>query len=292
MKTTLRGTIAASVTPFAEDGSAVDEEAFPSLLEFYNRSGLDGVLAMGTTGEGMLLSLEERLNVIDLFVGSAPPSLAVVAHCGAQTTLDTVRLAAHAAEAGAAGVAVIGPPYFELDEEAIFRHFAAAGRACAPLPFFIYEFAARSGYAVPIQVVHRLIQDLPNLAGLKVSDTPWEKFEPYLIDGLAIFVGPETLISRGLVGGAIGAVSALASALPELTIEAVRSGSPEASAACGAARGELLRFPFHSALKRLLARRGVRIGDGVRGPLRRVSATESDELERVIDQLLSPLPTP
>jgi dihydrodipicolinate synthase/N-acetylneuraminate lyase len=289
LNTTLRGTIAASVTPFTDDGSAVDEEAVPSLLEFFDRSGLDGVLAMGTTGEGVLLSMEERLKVIDLFVADASPTLAVVAHCGAQTTPDTVRLAAHAAEAGAAGVAVIGPPYFELDGAAIYQHFLAAGRACAPLPFFVYEFAARSGYAVPLQVLERLRQDLPNLAGLKVSDTPWENFEPYLIDGLAIFVGPETLISRGLARGAVGAVSALATALPELTIEAVRSGTPEASAACGAARGELLRFPFHSALKRVLARRGVGIGDGVRGPLRRLSAPESAELDAVIDRVLGSL---
>ena len=73
-----------------------------------------------------------------------------MAHCGAQTTADTATLAAHAAEAGAVGVSVIAPPYFALDERALLEHLAAAARACAPLPFYIYAFTARSGYPVPL----------------------------------------------------------------------------------------------------------------------------------------------
>ena len=62
----------------------------------------------------------------------------------------------------------------------------------------------------------------PNLAGLKVSDTPWEAFEPYLSLGLDVFVGPEALIHRGIEGGAVGAVSALASPFPEPVAAVVR----------------------------------------------------------------------
>ena len=79
----------------------------------------------------------------------------MAAHCGAQTTADTVALAAHAAEAGADAVAVIGPPYFQLDERALLEHFTAAAAACAPLPFYVYEFERASGYAVPLPVLDR-----------------------------------------------------------------------------------------------------------------------------------------
>ncbi len=121
----------------------------------------------------------------------------VAVHCGAQSTADTVALAEHAAELGVAGVAVIAPPYFQLDDRALLDHFAAAAAACAPTPFYVYEFASTSGYAVPPHVVVELGDRAPNLAGLKVSDTPWESFEPYLIEGLDVFVGPESLIARG-----------------------------------------------------------------------------------------------
>jgi dihydrodipicolinate synthase/N-acetylneuraminate lyase len=76
----------------------------------------------------------------------------VIVHCGAQTTAETTALAAHAGEAGAAGVAVIAPPYFRFDEDELLEHFAAAAAACSPLPFYVYEFADRSGYAVGVAV--------------------------------------------------------------------------------------------------------------------------------------------
>src|SRR5204863_6673055 len=96
-------------------------------------AGLDGVLALGTTGEGIMLSPDERRRAAELFLSARPERFAVVVHCGAQTTADTERLAAHAAGAGADAVAVIGPPYFAFDPPALEEHFARAARACAPL---------------------------------------------------------------------------------------------------------------------------------------------------------------
>jgi dihydrodipicolinate synthase/N-acetylneuraminate lyase len=282
----IAGCLAAAVTPLTDGGDRLDEAAIQPLTDFMASAGLDGLLAMGTTGEGILLTVEERRRVTDLFVAAAGGRLKVVAHCGAQTTRDTVALAEHAAGAGADGVAVIGPPYFALDDAAILAHFEAAGRACAPLPFYVYEFAARSGYAVPLPVIHELRSRLPNLAGLKVSDAPWERLAPYLIEGLSIFVGAETLIQRGVRHGAVGAVSALAAALPELVIAAVRDARPDASERCGAARDALQGFPFHAALKRLLACRGVPMSGAVRAPLRGLSAAEEQAFGQTASELL------
>ncbi len=143
----LQGALAASVTPLRDGGQELDEEAFAPLLDRYAAAGLDGVLAFGTNGEGVLFSVEERKRGLRLFVEAAAGRLDVAAHCGAQTTADTVALAADAAAAGATAVAVIGPPYFPLDEAAQLAHFTAAAEACAPLPFYVYEFARTSGYA-------------------------------------------------------------------------------------------------------------------------------------------------
>jgi dihydrodipicolinate synthase/N-acetylneuraminate lyase len=272
----LRGAIAAAVTPLRDAGEALDEDAFAPYVEFLAASGLDGVLALGTTGEGFLLPVEQRMRAAQLFVEASQRRLAVAVHCGAQSTWETLELAADAAEAGANAVAVIAPPYFALDEDELFNHFAAAARACEPVPFYVYEFAARSGYAVPVGVIERLRERAPNLAGMKVSDTPWDRFEPYLLEGLDVFVGPEALIPQGLAAGATGAVSALASAFPELVVAAVRDPS---SADLGPVRQAVQRFPFQSALKTVLARRGVPIGPDVRRPLRTLTEEETDKLE-------------
>jgi dihydrodipicolinate synthase/N-acetylneuraminate lyase len=281
----LRGAFAASVTPLRDEGSAVDEDAIGPLVDFLVAGGVDGTLALGTTGEGILLSPDERRRAAERFLEAAAGRIPVIVHAGAQTTAETVALAAHAADAGAAAVAVIGPPYFALDEHALLEHFAAAAAACAPVPFFLYEFAARSGYAVPPEVIGRLRERAPNLAGLKVSDAPWERFEPYLIEGLDIFVGPETLIHRGLEQGAVGAVSGLAAAFPETVARLVEQPSAEGAAEVGRLREAVQRFPFHAALKTVLGLRGVIVNQDVRAPLRTLDHDERRELGVLVQEL-------
>jgi dihydrodipicolinate synthase/N-acetylneuraminate lyase len=222
--TRLRGVFAAAVTPLIDGGTRLDEPGVARVADFLAEGGADGAPVCGTAGEGMLLTVAERLS--------------------------------------------------------------AAARACDPLPFTIYAFTARSGYPIPLSVIERLGERAPNLAGLKVSEVPWERFEPYLIDGLDIFVGPEALIQRGLAGGAIGAISALASAFPELVAAAVHTGTPEATARAAEARAAVERFPMPAALKTVCALRGVPISGHVRAPLRALDSHERAELEQVVRGLL------
>ena len=285
----LRGAIAAAVTPLTDGGAAIDEPAVGPYLDFLVRGGLDGVLAFGTNGEAVLFSVPERRRGLELVLEAAAGRLLVAAHCGAQTTADTVALAEHAAASGADAVAVIGPPYFKLDADAQRRHLEAAARACAPLPFYVYEFAATAGYAFDVDMLLRLRESAPNLTGLKVSDQPWEAFERYLLEGLDVFAGPEALIHRAREAGALGAVSALASVFPERVAEVVRSPTAKGAAALGELRARIEAFPRHAATKRLIGARGVPVGPSVRPPLRDL---EPDEVALLLASLGPELAAP
>jgi dihydrodipicolinate synthase/N-acetylneuraminate lyase len=276
----LRGAIAAAVTPL-RDG-AFDGAAVASYLDFLAGHGLDGVLVLGTTGEGVLFSPDERREIAAAFVEAGRGRLQVAVHCGAQTTRDTSALAEHAAAAGADAVAVIAPPYFPLDEDELLAHFEAAARACAPLPFYLYEFEARSGYAIPLSVIDRLRERAPNLAGMKVSDSPWERVEPYLLEGLDVFVGAEALLEQALAAGAAGAVSGLAASFPDAVVPLVSQPTAEAGERATSLRSTLQRFPFHAASKAVLGFRGVPVGPEVRAPLRGLTETERAEVERIV----------
>src|SRR5207247_9420349 len=127
----LGGARAAGLGPRGGGGAALDEAALGAYVAFLAASGLDGLRGLGTTGEGILLTVAERRRVAERYLEGPLP---VIVHAGAQTTGETVALAAHAAASGAAGVAVIGPPYFQLDEAALLAPLAEAARACAPLP--------------------------------------------------------------------------------------------------------------------------------------------------------------
>jgi dihydrodipicolinate synthase/N-acetylneuraminate lyase len=261
----LEGSLAAAVTPLRGGGAALDEDAFAPYVDFLVDGGLDGILALGTTGEGILFSAEERKRAAELFVAAGAGRFQVAVHCGAQTTAETVELSRHAVQVGADAVAVIGPPYFAFDEEALYRHFAAAAEAARPLPFYLYEFKARAGYSIPLPVIERLRD---RVAGLKVSNQPWEAVEPYLIEGLDVFIGAETLAEQGLARGATGTVSGLAAAFPE-------GGAGK--------RAVLEGFPFHAALKVVLGWRGLPVREDVRPPLRTLSVDERRELLRWLE---------
>lgn len=285
----ISGTLAAAVTPLRDGGERLDEDAFGPLLEFYGSSGLEGLLVLGTTGEGILLGHAERRRAAELAVAGAG-ALRVIVHCGAQSTAETTALASHAAEAGADGVAVIAPPYFAYDGGELLEHFAAAALACAPLPFYLYEYADRSGYAVPPEVVEAVRERVPNVAGMKVSDTPFERVEPYLATGLDVFIGAEGLIRQGLQKGAVGAVSGVAAAFPEAVSALVRSPTAERAALVQSLRRALSEQPFQASVKAALGFRGLPVGADVRAPLRPLADGAAQWLRAELERMLGSQP--
>jgi len=276
----LRGALAAAVTPL-RDGR-LDADAVGPYVDFLARHGLDGLLALGTTGEGVMFPPAHRMEIARAFVEAGAGRLQVAVHCGAQTTHDTVALAEHAAADGADAVAVIAPPYYRLDAEELLAHFEAAAAACAPVPFYLYEFEARSGYAIPVPVIERLRARAPNLVGMKVSDSPWDFLEPYLGIGLDVFVGAESLLEPGLAAGAVGAVSGLAASFPDAVVPIVRSPGHEPAERATALRAALQKFPFHAASKTALGLRGVPVSPEVSAPLRSLTEPEHAEVERIV----------
>lgn len=283
--TRITGTLAAAATPLRDGGQRLDEEAVAPLLDFYAGGGLEGVLVLGTTGEGILLRAGERRRLADLAVAARGP-LQVVVHTGAQSTAETVELSAHAAEVGADGVAVIAPPYFALAPGELLEHFAAAAAACAPLPFYVYEYADRSGYTVPVELVQELRSRAANLAGMKVSDAPFERVKPYLTPGLDVFIGFEGVIPQGLEHGAVGAVSGVAAAFPEAVSALVRDPTPERAALADALRVALSAHPFQASVKAALALRGVPVQHDVRAPLHPLRAGAVGELRTALEPLV------
>ena len=272
----LHGAIAASVTPLTAGGRALDLAAVGTLVDFLHRGGVDGALVAGTTGEGVLLTIEERRHLAEAFVDARRSGFRIAIHAGAQTTADTIALSAHAQRAGADAVAVIAPPYFPLDDEELVRHFVSAASAADPLPFYVYEFAGRSGYAIPPEVVTRVKAAAPNVVGMKVSDSPFEAVEPYLDLDLDVFIGNEPLALAGLERGAVGCVSGLGAAFPEIAAALVHEQSPEAHDQVCMLRDRLAGIPFHAALKEVLSARGVLTTVDVRPPLRGLTDVERD----------------
>lgn len=282
-----RPLIPAVVTPLSQDGSAPDLDAIGSYGAFLESHGADGAFVCGTTGEGILLGLDERRAVARAYREALGGALVV--HAGAQTTADTVALARDAVEIGADAVAVIPPPYFPLDDDALTAHFVAAARAAAPLPFYCYAFAPKSGYPLPVEVIRRIGASVDNLAGLKVSESPFERVEPYLELGLPVLIGNEPLLPAGIARGAIGTVSGMASAFPDVVRAALDAADEAAGARLLSLRTAMeASGQFIAAAKHVLGMRGVPVNGGMRAPLRPLTAGEAAELEAAVAGFLEP----
>jgi dihydrodipicolinate synthase/N-acetylneuraminate lyase len=275
--------IVAAATPLTDGGTTLDEDAIGPMVAFLEGQGADGVFCCGTTGEGMLLSVDERRQAAVAFRAVVRGKLLV--HAGAQTTADTTALAAHAASIGADGVAVIPPPYFPLDPEALTEHLVAAAAACAPLPFFIYVFTRRSGYPLPTEVIRRVGGRTDNLVGLKVSESPFGDVAPYLELGLPVLVGSEPLIVQALAAGAVGTVSGLAAAFPDVVREVLDAPSPIGSSRLDALRGAMEAQPFIASVKHVLGRRGVPVRPDVRPPLRPLTGEQIARVDVALAEL-------
>jgi dihydrodipicolinate synthase/N-acetylneuraminate lyase len=282
-----RPLIVASVTPLAADGAAVDMGAIPAYAAFLEEHGADGAFVCGTTGEGVLLGLDERRRTAEAFRDALRGILVI--HAGAQTTADTVALATHARDVGADAVAVIPPPYFPLDDDSLTAHFVAAARAASPLPFFCYAFTPRSGYPLPVGVIRRIGAAVDNLAGLKVSEAPFERVEPYLDLGLPVLIGNEPLIPAGVARGAVGTVSGMAAAFPDVVREALDAADDDAGSRLAELRAAMeASGQFIAAAKHVLGTRGVPVSASVRAPLRPLTADEAAGLEKAVAGFLLP----
>lgn len=279
-----RPLIPAVITPLSADGSDLDTDAIGPYAAFLESHGADGAFACGTTGEGVLLGLEERRRVVEAFRQAV--SGVLVVHAGAQTTADTVALARHATEIGADAVAVIPPPYFPLDDDALTAHFVAAARAAAPLPFYCYAFTPRSGYPLPVEVIRRIAASVDNLAGLKVSESPFERVAPYLELGLPVLIGNEPLLPAGIARGAIGTVSGMAAAFPDVVRQALDAADNAAGARLLSLRTAMeASGQFIAAAKHVLGMRGVPVSGGMRAPLRLLTRDEGRALGTALERL-------
>jgi N-acetylneuraminate lyase len=282
-----RPLIPAAVTPLTADGATVDLDAIAPYAAFLESHGADGAFVCGTTGEGVLLSLDERRATAAAFRSALRGTLIV--HAGAQTTADTVTLAAHAREIDADAVAVIAPPYFPLDDDALTAHFVAAAQAAAPLPFYCYAFTARSGYPLPVEVIRRIGASVDNLAGLKVSESPFERVAPYLELGLPVLVGSEPLIPVAIAHGAIGSVSGMAAAFPDVVRACLDAADEDAGVRLASLRRSLeATGQLIPAAKHALGRRGIPVGAAVRSPLRALTPTEAATLDAALEEYLTP----
>jgi 4-hydroxy-tetrahydrodipicolinate synthase len=291
----LAGTFPAIVTPFTQGGREVDFDWMGGHLAYLRRRGADGVLALGTNGEGLSLSLAERKQVVDAVIRQRPdPGLAVMVGSGCAALPETVELSNYALERGADGLLIVPPFYFkDISDEGLLAYYESV---LAALPVgarvFLYNIPKISGVPITHPVLDGLLQSYPDrLAGLKDTSGQLSTLEGYLqrYPSLSVFTGSDGLAAEGYRLGAAGCISGVANVFPDLMGAPVKARSQQerdaAQAAIDRVRGLVHGYPTPSVLKHLLRIVAGLPHSYVRPPLRDLTPQETAELERRTQEL-------
>ena len=167
METTGCGT--AIVTPFRADGS-IDEPALRALVNWQIDSGIDFLVACGSTGEAATLDEEEWLRTVGMVVETAAGRVPVWAGCTHNSTRTLLRLAGRLKQVrGVSAVLSANPYYNKPSQEGQFQHFLALAKAVDPLPVTLYNIPGRTGVNLEPETVARLAEAAPNIQAIKES---------------------------------------------------------------------------------------------------------------------------
>lgn len=261
------GVIAAAVTPHGKRGDEPDIGATLELIDFLCKAGVQGIALLGSTGEFINLSCDDRVRLVYLAVKrSRVPVLAGVSH----STLDgALALGREASAAGAAGLLLM-PPYFfryrQLEVREFYLRFAEMNHGA---PIYLYNipmFSSKISRETAVQLL-----STGRFAGIKDSSGDWENFQalnrykkehPY-----TLLVGHDAIFASARRAGADGVVSGVASAMPELLLaldRAIAQHDEAEAERLDARLHEFLeridRFPTPVAIKAALAARGLKTG--------------------------------
>jgi 4-hydroxy-2-oxoglutarate aldolase len=216
----LSGVYPALTTPFAADGS-VSVADIKHNISRYNSTGLAGYVAMGSTGESVLLSHEEWESVLVAVKEAAAPGMRLIAGTGAESTAETIAKTKRAAQLGYEVALVKTPHYYKpvYKPEVLIAHYQRVADA-SPIPVLLYSVPIFTGITLEAPEVGILAQH-PNIAGIKDSSGHVLRVVETIARVPAdfqILVGAPPTLLPSIVVGARGGILALASALPEVCV--------------------------------------------------------------------------
>jgi len=215
------GIFPAIVTPMSSDGT-INESAFREVMEFNIQAGVGGFWVAGGNGESVLLSDEENMRIADIASDQNRGRINNIMHVGAPTTKSAIKLAEHAAKAGAEAICCVPPFFYRQTDEAIVEHYKAVA-ASADLPFYVYNLPQSTGVEITVELMQKIQDAVPQLAGLKHSSINFANVREWVKMDLKCFIGSSMLMVPALSIGAVGCIDGPPCAAPELWVNIWKS---------------------------------------------------------------------
>ena len=289
----LEGVYSVLPTPFSANGD-VDDASLRKVIDLFIGAAVNGVTALGVTGEVARLDDDERRRVLETVVKQVDGRIGVVAGTTADGTRTCINHTRHAKEVGATAVMVSPPRMPKLNSDAVVRHYAALAEA-VDIEIVVQDYPPISGYAMEPALLARIAREIPRARTIKLEDPPTPFKTSRILEQAAgikvrIFGGlGGVFLLEELMAGATGAMTGFA--FPEILLEIVkryRAGDIDGAADAFYLAVPLLRFEFQEGIgmpirKEVLHRRGALASPATRPPAAALDKTTREALDRVMD---------
>ena len=287
-----KGVIISPVTTFDENG-VFDGKRQTSFIQFLISQGIHGIFALGTAGQGPLISTDERKLIAETILESVGNKLPVIVQCGAFNTRESVELVKHAKSSGADAISSLPPFYARLDYEAYEIHFAKIHDAAGGLPVFIYNNPLAQGRALSVDEL-LMLNDKGYING--VVDSSRDIGSVYKMlphkETLTCIIADTKLSMMSRACGCNGMISAIGNAIPELFVamnSAIESKDIEKAVELQLRIfriSESLRSPEIGAIHYALKSRGIDSGLP-RSPIRQINEKERKEIDKIMNYFIN-----
>ena len=217
-KTIFKGMATAMVTPMTQEG--VDYEALGRFIDFQLASGINALVAVGTTGESATLTPEERKKVISFTIDRVAGRVPVIAGTGTNNTLHAIDYSVSAAQAGADALLVVTPYYNKATQNGLIAHFTAIADK-VDKPIILYNVPSRTGCNLLPATVEKLAEH-PNIAAIKEASGNMSQVVELFArcgDKIDVYSGEDGLTVPMLAMGGMGTISVLSNVIPKGAVE-------------------------------------------------------------------------
>ena len=214
------GILPALVTPFTDDGKAIDEERLRALVRRCVELGVHGVVPCGTTGEFVNLATEEKKRVIKIVVDEVNGKVPVIAGTGASGTDQALEMTKYAKDVGCDAALIVTPFYLKPTDRGIYEHYDTIASK-VDLPIILYNIPQCTGVELTWQMVEDLAQ-IPNVVGLKDSSGQLRYILAVLEkvrDKINVLCGHDEVVVAALAAGCSGAILASANVIPDIWVQ-------------------------------------------------------------------------
>jgi 4-hydroxy-tetrahydrodipicolinate synthase len=290
------GTGVAMVTPFDADGQ-VDYQALKSLINYLIDGGVEYLVSLGTTGESVTLSKEEKKKIWAFTAQVNAGRAGLVAGIAGNNTYEVVQQINEFDVTGYDAILSASPSYNKPTQEGIYQHYKAIAEA-SKLPVILYNVPSRTGSNVSAETTVRLAQDFKNIVGIKEASGNFDQLNQIMRDKPKDFLmisGDDPISLQMIAMGGVGVISVVGNALPRQFSDMIRlclQGDFKAAQKAHYSLIDFTRMMFAegspAGVKTALKSLGI-CGDGVRLPLVQVSSKLSEKIVLETKALSSPI---